>query len=262
MDKKHPNLGKAPRKRHETLATDKSKATVNNKDTTSIKETIKETAGDGQRRCFICNSTAHLANACPQKATHKANSKKRLKNNKSFMALWKQQLKTPEEQQCASRLLDAWGEDDRCPQCIQPMYFGHECSKEDQRVMQHLDKVQNVFATTTMLHTIEAAHIPYTDNHEDTNSVSIHSSFFLHAGGQNTQDLTPIEQDGEPSDHTDHTDSQTESEGYDSPTQTENSNSHSEDESSFNHRDDEAESTSSSPPPDYGDSECESDTQS
>lgn len=262
MDKKHPNLGKAPRKRHETLATDKSKATVNNKDTTSIKETIKETAGDGQRRCFICNSTAHLANACPQKATHKANSKKRLKNNKSFMALWKQQLKTPEEQQCASRLLDAWGEDDRCPQCIQPMYFGHECSKEDQRVMQHLDKVQNVFATTTMLHTIEAAHIPYTDNHEDTNSVSINSSFFLHAGGQNTQDLTPIEQDVEPSDHTDHSDSQTESEGYDSPTQTENSNSHSEDESSFNHRDDEAESTSSSPPPDYGDSECESDTQS
>ena len=142
------------------------------------------------------------------------------------------------------------------------MYFGHECSKEDQRVMQHLDKVQNVFATTTMLHTIEAAHIPYTDNQEDTNSVSINSSFFLHAGGQNTQDLTPIEQDVEPSDHTDHSDSQTESEGYGSPTQTENSNSHSEDESSFNHRDDEAESTSSSPPPGYGDSECESDTQS
>jgi hypothetical protein len=139
------------------------------------------------------------------------------------------------------------------------MYFGHECSKEDKQVMKHLDKIQNVFATTTMLHTIEGAHIPYIDNHEDTNSVSINSSFFLHAGGQNKQDLTPIEQDGEPSDHTD---SQTESEGYDSPTQTENSNSHSEDESSFNHRDDEVESTSSSPPPDYEDSECESDTQS
>ena len=103
-----------------------------------------------------------------------------------------------------------------------------------------------------MLHTIEAAHIPYTDNHEDTNSVSINSSFFLHAGGQNTQDLTPIEQDGEPTEQDgepfDHTDSQTESEGYNSPIQTEDSNSHSEDESSFSYRDNEEESTSSSPP--------------
>ncbi len=81
-----------------------------------------------------------------------------------------------------------------------------------------------------MLYTIEAAHISYTDDHEDANTVSINSSFFLHARGQNTQDLTPMEQDGEPSDHTE---SQTGSEGYDSPTQSEDNNSHSERESYF-----------------------------
>ena len=259
LDKKHPNLGRAPLKRHKTSTTDKSTPTGNTKNNTPAKDNIKETTGDGQRRCFICNSTAHLANACPQKTTHKANSKKRLNNNKSFMALWRQKLKTPEEQQCASRLLDAWGEDDRCPQCIQPMYFGHECSKEDQRVMQHLDKVQNVFATTTMLHTIEAAHIPYTVNHEDTNAVSINSSFFLHAGGQHTQDLTPIEQDSE---QYDHTDSQSEGESDDSPTQSEDNDTHSEEESLSDHENNEVESASSTPPPDYEDSGDESESQS
>ena len=262
LDKKHPNLGKAPPKKHKTFLTDKSKTNANTKDTTPVKETGKEVTGDGQRRCFICNSISHLANACPQKITHKANAKKRLNNNKSFMALWKQQFKTTEEQQCASRLLDAWDEADRCPQCIQPMYFGHECSKEDRKIMQHLDKVQNSFAATTMLYTIEAAHIPYTDNHEDTNTVSINSSFFLHAGGQNTQDLTPIEQDGEPSDHTE---SQEGSEGYDNTTQSEDNNSHSEGESYVGQEendDNEVESTSSTPPPDYEDTESESERQS
>ena len=142
---------------------------------------------------------------------------------------------------------------------IQPMYFGHECSKEDQRVMQHLDKVQNVFATTTMLHTIEAAHIPYTINHEDTNAVSINSSFFLNAGGQHTQDLTPIEQDSE---QYDHNDSQSEGESDDSPTQSEDNDTHSEGESLSDHENNEVESASSTPPPDYEDSGDESESQS
>jgi hypothetical protein len=107
-----------------------------------------------------------------------------------------------------------------------------------------------------MLHTIEAAHTPYTSNHEDTNSVSINSSFFLHSGGQNTQDLTPIEQEDETSEHTD---SQSDSEGCDG-TQSEGNDTHSESEPSFAHIDDgdEAESTQSTPPPDYEDSESES----
>jgi hypothetical protein len=87
MDKKHPNLGKAPPKKHEAFGPDKSKTTVSTKEPTSTKESAKEATGEGQRRCYICNSPSHLANACPQKATHKANSKKRLNNNKSFMAL-------------------------------------------------------------------------------------------------------------------------------------------------------------------------------
>ncbi len=160
------------------------------------------------------------------------------------------------------RLLDAWDENDCCPQCIQPMYFGHECSKEDRQIMQHLDKVQSSFVSTTMLYTIEAAHISYTDNHEDTNTVSINSSFFLHAGGQNTQGLTPIEQDGEPSDHTE---SQTGSEGYNNHTQLEGDNSHSEGESYVGQEENdnnEVESTSSTPPPDYEDTESELEEQS
>ena len=258
MDRKHPNLGKAPRKTTKTFAKTKPDTTVNNKDTIPNKEAGKEAAGDGQRRCFICNSPAHLANACPQKITHKANSKKRLNNNKSFMALWRTQLKTPEEQQCASRLLDAWGDDDRCPQCIQPMYFGHECSKEDRQIMQHLDKVQNVFATTSMLHTIETAHIPYTNSHEDTNTVSINSSFFLHAGGQHTQDLTPIEQDSESCYHSDH-ESESESSDY---THSENNDTYSENESLSEHEENEIKSVASTPPPDCEDSEDELETQS
>jgi hypothetical protein len=102
--------------------------------------------------------------------------------------------------------------------------------------MQHLDKVQNIFATTSMLHTIEAAHTPYTSNHEDTNSVSINSSFFLHSGGQSTQDLTPIEQEDEDETY-EHIDSQTHSDSSDG-TQSDGDGTHSESESSLAHIDD------------------------
>jgi hypothetical protein len=183
---KHPNLGKAPSKAKDH----KSKG-----DTTS--QASLPAATNNVRKCYTCGDPNHLANACPQKFKHKQNAKTKLKANKSFLALFKSSFSSQNEQACASRMIDAWDEEDICPSCIQPCFFAHECNPSDSHVTQHVPHVRQTIANSNLLQYIQEAHKPHTNRLQASNPVSLNMNFFLQAEGQdvnNTGELSPIRQ--------------------------------------------------------------------
>jgi hypothetical protein len=109
---KHPNLVKAP---------SKSKDNKSKRESSSQARPFATATANNDRRCYICNDPNHLSNACPQKG-------KKLKANRSFMALFEASFPKPEAKECASRMIDAWDEDHICPSCIKPRFFAHECN--------------------------------------------------------------------------------------------------------------------------------------
>jgi hypothetical protein len=181
-------LGKAPYK---------SKDHKPKSDTTSQASLPAASSTNNVRKCYTCGDPNHLANACPQKSKHKQNAKTKLKANKSFLALFKSSFSTQNEQACASRMIDSWDEDNICPSCIQPCFFAHECNPGDSHVTQHVPHVRQTIANSNLLHYIQEAHKPHTNRLQASNPVSLNTSFFLQAEGQdvsNTGELSPIRQ--------------------------------------------------------------------
>ncbi len=98
---------------------------------------------------------------------------------------------------CASRMINALNESQICYSCIQPCFFAHECNPHDTNVTQHVPHVRHKIASTNLLHCIQEAHKLHTISLEASNPVSLNTSFFLQAEGQdvsNTGDLSPIRQ--------------------------------------------------------------------
>ena len=93
------------------------------------------------------------------------------------MALWDEKFETPEEQQCATRILEAWDDTNVCPKCIQPMESGHKCDKNDAPIYNHLDYVRQAIGRSLLLRSIKEAHHnqPSTDN----NTSPIRAKMFL-----------------------------------------------------------------------------------
>ncbi len=117
------------------------------------------------------------------------------------MALWQENITTEDEDLCATRILNAWGEPNYCPTCIQPAGFGHVCQSKDIQIQNSVAKVKHTMANTTMLNDIIEAHQPHTCSKEANTSTTINSSFFFHAGGQeDSHELTDIHQDSEQDD--------------------------------------------------------------
>ena len=164
----HPNLGKAPLKGKQTSSS-------------TIKPNINV------RRCYICNSEHHLANACPNKDANKKLAQARLKNNVNFMTQWNDTFTTQAQQVCAQKILDAWDDNNLCPHCLLPLTSNHICNSQDD-VSNELQNVRQLFTHGTLLKDIHAAHNPTvhtTHTTEFTNEpVSINSNFFLDSGGQ------------------------------------------------------------------------------
>ena len=181
---KHPNLGKAPRKNKDQ----KSKSDIKSPAPFQV-------ANNNGRKCYICNDPNHLANACPQKGKHKQNAKSKLHANKSFLTLFKSSFTTPDQQACASRMIDAFDEEHICSACIQPSFFAHECNSHDSNVTIHVPHVRQTIASTTLLQYIQEAHKPQSTSLQASNPVSMNTSFFLQAEGHSadsTGDQSPI----------------------------------------------------------------------
>ena len=192
---KHPNLGQAPRKDkdHKSKSDPKSPAPA-------------QVATNSGRKCYICNDPNHLANACPQKGKHKQNAKAKLSANKSFLTLFKSSFPSLDQQACASRMIDTWGEEHICSSCIQPSFFAHECNPHDANVTAHVPQVRQAIASTSLLHYIQEAHKPHSNSLQASNTVSMNTSFFLQAEGHSadsTGDISPIHKHQSNSDESD-----------------------------------------------------------
>jgi hypothetical protein len=140
--------------------------------------------------------------ALPPKTANKQNAKVKLKTNANFMALWKTNFTTENEDLCATRILEAWDEPNYCPNCIQPAGFGHVCRPNDRHIQSSVAKVKQTMTNTTMLNDIIEADQPHTSSTEANTSTTIDSSFFFHAGGQeeDSYELTEIHQHGDEDD--------------------------------------------------------------
>jgi hypothetical protein len=177
--RKNPNLGRAPGKKPRNTKTTPSRP-EKNANASQHKEA-------GERRCYICNQPDHLANACPSKGKIKAGAQTSLYKNKSFMALWQSSFADKEQQQCATRLLKAWG-DDLCPTCMGELSFDHRCDTNDIAIAKHTQAVRDVLRTTPLLETIRSAHEYQRESTEKPAPINMGPDFFLDAGGQDESD--------------------------------------------------------------------------
>jgi hypothetical protein len=180
--KTHPNIGRAPRKKDKHTNQNSSKkrsgapvvpTRTNQNPTKSFSQngaTTPSTTFSDTRTCYICQAKGHIATHCPQKQANKQNAKVKLKTNASFMALWKTNFTTEDEDLCATRILDAWDEPNYCPTCIQPAGFGHVCPSKDRHIQDSVAKVKQTMANTTMLNDIIEAHQPHTSSTEANTS--------------------------------------------------------------------------------------------
>jgi hypothetical protein len=141
---RHPNLGQAPPKKGRN-----AKSAVPSTSNTTKPET---------RTCYICNKPGHIAPNCPDKAANKQKAQDKLFKNKNFMVLWQESWDDQDEQTCASRVIQAWGEDNLCPHCHQAFTFDHRCDTEDRRINQKFDKVKAKLRQSPLLKMIREAH--------------------------------------------------------------------------------------------------------
>jgi hypothetical protein len=116
--KTYPNLSKAPLKKdkrnNQNTSQKRSGAPVvptrtNKNPTKSFSQngaSTPSTTFSDTRTCYICQAKGHIATHCPQKQANKQNAKVKLKTNASFMALWKSNFTTEDEDLCATRILN------------------------------------------------------------------------------------------------------------------------------------------------------------
>jgi len=203
--KPYPNIGKAPPKKDKRANQNSSQKrtgapVVPQKSFSQNGAKTPTTTFSDTRTCYICQAKGHIATHCPQKQTNKQNAKVKLKTNANFMALWKTNFTTEDEDLCATRILDAWDESNYCTTCIQPAGFGHVCKTSDKHVYGSVAKVMQTMTDTTMLDDIVEAHKPHTNNTEANTSTTIDANFFFRAGGQE-EELREIHQYGDDDDH-------------------------------------------------------------
>jgi hypothetical protein len=103
------------------------------------------------------------------------------------MALWQSSFADKEQQQCATRLLKAWG-DDLCPTCMGELSFDHRCDTNDIAIAKHTQTVRDVLRTTPLLETIRSAHEYQRESTEKPAPINMGPDFFLDAGGQDESD--------------------------------------------------------------------------
>jgi hypothetical protein len=96
-----------------------------------------------------------------------------LTKDRNFMALWDENFETPEEQQCATRILEAWDDTNVCPKCMQPMESGHKCDKNDAPIYNHLDYVRQAIGRSLLLRSIKEAHQKQPSTDKNTSPITM-----------------------------------------------------------------------------------------
>ncbi len=135
------------------------------------------------RTCYICNKPGHIAPNCPDKAANKQNANKKLFTNKNFMVLWQKTWDDQDEQDCATRVLEAWGDDNLCPTCHKAFSFSRQrCDPEDKHISSHFHKVKAKLHQSPLLKLIQEAHEPIEEESSSSDQAppfTRNTSFFV-----------------------------------------------------------------------------------
>jgi hypothetical protein len=102
--------------------------------------------------------------------------------NKNFMVLWQESWDDQDEQACATRVVEAWGDDNLCPMCHKGFTFNHRCDPEDKRINKHFDTVKSKLRHSPLLKLIREAHEGTDEESSSTDNVlpfSMNHSYFV-----------------------------------------------------------------------------------
>ena len=121
------------------------------------------------------------------------------------MVLWQETWDDHDEQVCATRVVNSWGDDNLCPTCHKPFTLDHRCDPEDKRVSGKFDSVKAKLRQSPLLRMIREAHVG-PDNQssptDDATPFTMNGSFFLgeDEGQQDEEDCysPESEEDEEP----------------------------------------------------------------
>ncbi len=98
------------------------------------------------------------------------------------MVLWQKSWDDQDEQACATRVVEAWGEDNLCPLCHKQFTFDHRCNPEDKRINKHFDTVKFKLRQSPLLKMIREAHEVQEHQSSSTDNVlpfSMNHSYFV-----------------------------------------------------------------------------------
>jgi hypothetical protein len=93
------------------------------------------------------------------------------------MALWDEKFESKEEKLCATRMLEAWDNENICSTCFQQMAKDHRCDKADAAIYDHSGYVIQAIKRSTLLNSIRRAH-------ENPTPITMGVNFFTAAEGQ------------------------------------------------------------------------------
>jgi hypothetical protein len=128
------------------------------------------------------NLIGHIAPNCPDKAANKQKAQSKLLKNKNFMVLWQESWDDQDEQACATRVVEAWGDDNLCPICHKDFTFNHRCDPEDKCINKHFDTVKSKLRQSPLLKLIREAHEGTDQESFSTDNVlpfSMNHSYFV-----------------------------------------------------------------------------------
>jgi hypothetical protein len=98
------------------------------------------------------------------------------------MVLWQETWDDHDEQMCATRVVNSWGDDNLCPTCHKAFTLDHRCDTDDKRVSGKFDSVKAKLRQSPLLRMIREAH-EGPDNQssstDDATPFTMNGSFFL-----------------------------------------------------------------------------------
>ncbi len=98
------------------------------------------------------------------------------------MVLWQGSWYDQDEQACATRVVEAWGDDNLCPICHKDFAFNHRCDPEDKRSNKNFDTVKSKLRQSPLLKLIREAHEGTDQESSSTDNVlpfSMNHSYFV-----------------------------------------------------------------------------------
>jgi len=183
---RHPNLGRAPEKKvkHASSSSGGKNKTQAYKPKPTAPQASSGATPTGKRLCYICASEDHISSSCPKKEQNKTRARNTLTKNKNFMALWDEKFESKEEKQCATRMLEAWDDENICSTCFQQMAKDHRCDKADAAIYDHSGYVIQAIKRSTLLNSIRRAHEKQPSIDENPTPITMGVNFFTAAEGQ------------------------------------------------------------------------------